>query len=397
MIKFSILSAFRRKGVALLAILGIALGSGLLVALLSLSGGIETRFNRTFQQLSGTISVIAEGGSPLGRILGSTGDPLPESYVKQIQRLEGVEFVSSFVSASVRSEKFGLLGSFGIGLTGIVEGEGLFGNPNQKIVEGESFSGENEVIAGVEIFEATRFADIDLKVGDKLSVPVGQTKEFLELTLVGIFETGVSINDHGLFGSEELARKLAQIDKDKVSGISVRVSDPTTVNEIASQIEALFEDKDPAVTAFVPGDIFEKLSSFLDIFDIFLLSISLVAAAAGGTAVMVVMLLTVFERRREFGVLKAAGWSNWNIVSSVIITSLTLALLGVFLGILLGVGTALGLQNLVSSVTNREFVAFTPEIFAWAAGVGVFTGLIGGLLPAINAARVSPIETLRSE
>ena len=397
MIKFSIFSAFRRKGVAFLAILGIALGSGLLVALLSLSGGIETRFNRTFQQLSGTISISAEGGSPLGRFLGSTGDPLPGSYVKQIQRLEGVEYVSSFVSASVRSEKFGLLGSLGIGLTGIVEGEELFGNPNQKIVEGESFSGENEIIAGVEIFEAARFADIDLKVGDKLSVPVGQTKEFLELTLVGIFETGVSINDHGLFGPEKLARKLAQIDKDKVSGISVRVSDPSTVNEIAGQIEALFEDKDPAVTTFVPGDIFEKLSSFLDIFDIFLLSISLVAAAAGGTAVMVVMLLTVFERRREFGVLKAAGWSNWNIVSSVIITSLTLALLGVFLGILLGVGTALGLQNLVSSVTDREFVAFTPKIFVWAVGVGVFTGLIGGLLPAINAARVSPIETLRSE
>lgn len=397
MIKFSISSAFRRKGVAFLAILGIALGSGLLVALLSLSGGIETRFNRTFQQLSGTISVTAAGGSPLGGFLGSTGDPLPESYVKQIQRLEGVEYVSSFVSASVRSEKFGLLGSFGIGLTGIVGGEELFGNPNQKIVEGESFSGENEIIAGVEIFEATRFADSDLKVGDKLSVPVGQAKEFLELTLVGIFETGVSTNDHGLFGSEKLARKLAQIDKDKVSGISVRVSDPTAVNEIASQIEALFEDKDPAVTAFVPGDIFEKLSSFLDIFNIFLLSISLVAAVAGGTAVMVVMLLTVFERRREFGVLKAAGWSNWNIVSSVIITSLTLALLGVFLGILLGVGTALGLQNLVSGVTDREFVAFTPKIFAWAVGVGVFTGLIGGLLPAINAARVSPIETLRSE
>ncbi|MDP1710651.1 MAG: FtsX-like permease family protein, partial [candidate division WWE3 bacterium] len=110
---------------------------------------------------------------------------------------------------------------------------------------------------------------------------------------------------------------------------------------------------------------------------------------------MVVMLLTVFERRREFGIIKAAGWSNWNIISSVVVTSLTISIIGAFFGLGLGIGVSLALEKFLAG--GREIVAFTPATFLWAAGVGIVTGLLGGILPAIQAARVSPIETLRWE
>ncbi len=397
MFKFSILSAFRRKTVSVLAIIGVGLGSGLLVVLLSLSGGIESRFNTTFQSLSGTISVSSEGGSLFGRFLGTTGDPIPKSYADKIAGLEGIDSAASFVSAPVRSDKFGPLGSFGVGLTGVIEGGELFGNPNQNIVEGRSFEKDNEIIAGSEIFDVSRFADFDLKVGDKVTVPIGSTRETLDLKLVGIFKTGEPTNDNGLFANEKTARDLANLKENQISGILVRVSNPEEVNDIAKNIEEVFKESDPLVSAFVPANIFESLSSFLDVFNLFLLSISLVAAAAGGTAVMVVMLLTVFERRQEFGILKAGGWSNRNVIVSVVITSLTLSILGAGVGLLVGSGAALGLQKLAGAVSDRQFIAFTWDIFAWAAGVGIVTGLLGGIIPAVSAARVSPIKTLRGE
>lgn len=409
MLKFSVTSAFRRKLVSILAIIGVGLGSGLLVTLLALSAGTQGRFNRTFQRLSGTIAITAKGGSVLGRLFGTTSLPLPSPYIEEvrtsrcarepcpaesgIRKVVGVETVAPYVSAPVHSDKLGPFGSIGVGLTGVIEGEDLFDSPNQKIAEGRPFTGENEVIAGQELFEFAKLSGAKTKVGDKFIVPVGATKDTIELTLVGVFKTGTPTNDRGLFGPTPVVRKLAGLPEGKISGIMVRVSKPSQVKEIASSIEALFADRDPAVTATVASDIFEGFRSFLDIFNLFLLAIALVAAAAGGTAVMVVMLLTVFERRREFGILKAAGWSNFDLVSSVIVTSLTLSILGVALG--LSVGTAAAL--IIQAVSKIELVAFSFQMFAWAAGMGVVTGLVGGIIPAISAALVSPIETLRGE
>lgn len=395
MFKFAILSAFRRKTVSVLAIVGVGLGSGLLVVLLSLSGGIESRFNTIFQNLSGTISVSSEGSSLFSRFLGTTGDPLPKSYTDKIKGLEGIDSVASFVSAPVRSDKFGSLGGFGIGLTGLIEGGELFGNPNQNIIEGRSFEKDNEFIAGSEIFGVSSFSDVDLKVGDNITVPIGSTRETVDLKLVGIFKTDDPTNDNGLFANERTARDLTDLKENQISGVLVKVSNPEEVNDIANNIEEFFEESDPTVSASIPAKIFESLSSFVDIFRVFLLSISLVAAAAGGTAVMVVMLLTVFERRQEFGILKAAGWSNRNVIVSVVITSLTLSILGAGFGLLVGSGAALGLQSFVGS--DRQFIVFTFDVFALGAAVGIVTGLLGGIIPAISAARVSPIKTLRGE
>ena len=393
MFKFSILSAFRRKLVSLLAIVGVGLGSGLLVALLSLSSGIAGRFDTTFQSVSGTISVSAKGGSSFGRFLGATGDPLPASYAQQIEELEGISLTAPFVSAPVRSAKFGLLGQRGIGITGVIKGDDLFGFPNAHITQGRPFEKSGEVIAGSEIFAVGSFSNLDLKIGDEIVVPTGKPQEFVTLTLVGIFETGDQLNDQGLFASVQTVREISGLGEGEINGILVQAENPENVDEIAKNIENLFSSAAPAVSTSIPGNLFESLGSFLDLLTIFLLAIALVAAAAGGTAVMVVMLLTVFERRREFGILKAAGWSNFNIISSVLITSLTLSILGVIFGLSLGSGVALAIKT----VSNLEIVAFGWQMFAWAGGVGLVTGLIGGLIPALSAARVSPIETLRGE
>ena len=393
MIGFSISAAFRRKLVSFLAILGVGLGSGLLVTLLSLSTGIRGLFSETFQSLSGTITVTTEGSGLLGRLLGNPGDPLPSSYIKRVESLEGIDLVAPYVAASMRVKEFGALGAIGVGLTGIEAGDELFGSPRSHITEGRDFTGNREVILGARILDFTTLSGEPLEVGDVFTVPVGASGETIEVKLVGIFETGQSTNDQGVLGSPALVRKLGGLKNTQVSGILARAANPEETQVLAEALEERFKGSDPAISASVPADLFAGFSSFFNVFNFFLLGIALVAAFAGGIAVMVVMLLSSFERRKEFGILKAAGWSNGNLIFSVLLTSLTLSILGAGLGLLLGSGAALAIQSQV----EQQIVGFAPQTFFWAGGVGLLTGVLGGIVPALSAARVSPIETLRGE
>ncbi|NIT03548.1 hypothetical protein GTO10_01235, partial [Candidatus Saccharibacteria bacterium] len=82
-------------------------------------------------------------------MLGTTGDPLPKSYVDKIAKLEGVESVSSYVVAQIPMSALQTPTFMGIGLTGVDEDNAEWlGFPNQNIVEGRSFKREREVIVG---------------------------------------------------------------------------------------------------------------------------------------------------------------------------------------------------------------------------------------------------------
>jgi putative ABC transport system permease protein len=104
------------------------------------------------------------------------------------------------------------------------------------------------------------------------------------------------------------------------------------------------------------------------------------------------MLISVIERTKEFGILKAAGWSNSNIVGSVIVQSLSVALLGAAAGLLLGYAAGKGIDEYL----NFNIATITWSLVLTIAGFGLAMGVFGGLYPALRAARVSPIESMRA-
>jgi putative ABC transport system permease protein len=108
------------------------------------------------------------------------------------------------------------------------------------------------------------------------------------------------------------------------------------------------------------------------------------------------MLMSVFERNREIGVLRALGWSQGSILGLILRESALLGLMGGVIGI--GVAWVLiWAINLVPMLTGTLTVVFSLDVFVRAFLVALFLGVAGGLYPAFRATRLQPVEALRYE
>ncbi len=107
-------------------------------------------------------------------------------------------------------------------------------------------------------------------------------------------------------------------------------------------------------------------------------------------SVFIIMMLSVTERFREFGILKAAGWSARDVVVAVLIESLTLSIFGADAGFALG-ALAVGLLR---RLIETDVVMITPVLIAQVAAFTLLVGVVGGIIPALRAAHGRPVEML---
>jgi len=106
--------------------------------------------------------------------------------------------------------------------------------------------------------------------------------------------------------------------------------------------------------------------------------------------------MSVLERTREIGVLRALGWRRRRVLGMILRESLALGAVGGACGILMGVGLA-GLLRLVPGTWGAIEPLYTPQLFAQAMVVAMVAGVVGGLYPAWRATRLRPVEALRYE
>ena len=392
---FSIKNAFRKKGVALLAIFGVALGCALMTFLLSLSEGMNQKIETTFTKLAGSIIVTSEnslmGG---GQIMGGSS-LLPEKYIGEMEKLNDVKEVFPRVRAFIPKEALETISPVGTPLTGIDEKKEK-DSPQEYIIEGRKFEKKEEIIIGKSMKDDLERFDTKIGVGDKIEIPIIDPKTRMpigkkELKFVGVFETNNMTSDSEIFCSIELARELSGVPENKASSIIVKANSVENVDAIAKNIEKKFEDSDPGVKLIVAKSLLGEANDILDIFTNFLIAISLVAAVAGGISILIIMLISVIERMKEFAILKAVGWNGNNIIFSILVESLVLSLLGSSMGILIGYGGI----NIARSYISDDIGVVTPELILGVMAFGIFIGIIGGVYPAWRASRVAPMEILR--
>jgi len=183
--------------------------------------------------------------------------------------------------------------------------------------------------------------------------------------------------------------------KDEIDGVYIKVKDGVDSVETAGVVTAILNatHKDAGdYTVVVPAGLLEQKRKTLGIFKIVMISIAGISLLVGGIGIMNIMLATVLERTREIGVRRAIGAKQADIVRQFLTEAILISMLGGTMGVLFGVllawiiGAAAGYPTVVTTVSI---------VVAFSVSVGI--GLLFGIYPAMQAAKLDPIEAIRYE
>jgi putative ABC transport system permease protein len=153
-----------------------------------------------------------------------------------------------------------------------------------------------------------------------------------------------------------------------------------------------FQDEDD-FTVINQQDLLSIFGQITNVLTIFLGAIAGISLLVGGIGIMNIMLVSVTERTREIGLRKAVGAKRADILLQFLIESVTLSLIGGLLGIALGAGGALA----ISQLQNDLRAVVTVQSIVLATGFSAAVGLFFGIYPATRASRLNPIDALRYE
>jgi ABC-type antimicrobial peptide transport system permease subunit len=248
-----------------------------------------------------------------------------------------------------------------------------------RIVEGSPLATTRQIILG-------RVAAENLGKG------VGQTLRIFNSTfkIVGVYETGVTFQDGGGVIALRDAQKLFG-QAGKVSFVGVWLEDPQDVEAIERQAEARF----PQVDLSRSSEFAEGLTD-MQMMEASTWGISMMALVVGGLGMTNTMVMSVFERTREIGVLRALGWRKRRVLGMIVRESVALSLLGGVAGTALGVVLGFAI-NQIPTVQGMLQLQYNPLLFAQALGTALALGVVGGVYPAWRATRLQPVEALRYE
>ena len=344
----------RRAARTVFTAVGVGLGVGLIVALLAITNGVHRTGGDLIHVGRADFGLYQSGVSDFTRSL------LPESLTAQVARQPGVQ-----AAASVKLLVVG--GSLVFGLA-----PNEFPYKRLVVLEGK----RSPVMAG-----------------DNSEKHVGQVVQIggRSFTVGGIFHSGDRFEDLGLLLPLHVVEALAQRPKE-VTSIGVTVKLGYNVRTVAKQLEQRY----PGVaTVTEPGQAIKvDTSSRLILTTGWIVSV--LALIVGGIAVKNTMAMSVFERTREIGILRAIGWPSFRVGALIVSEALAICLLALAAGCALGVVAAdvfVGHTDLSGLISPT----YTIGTFAWGLAFALGVGVIGALYPTWRAVSLEPVDALRHE
>lgn len=363
---FKNITRFRTR--TLLTVMGITIGIMTIVALSAIAEGLKVSVEKTLAAGGADMHIYEKGAAD------AFLSTLDESYIEKLKKEDGIKEVDPQLWEVARTPKNPFL--FVIG----ADSRGFFAR-SLAILEGKlPDAGKSEIAIG-----KIAVQNEDLKIGSKVTI---QRKE---LTVVGIYESGNIFEDAAVLVPLKDLQKLYK-KEEKVTALLIKLKTGMDAKQIGRNIEKRYGD----LATITEVAEYAKVDQGMQIIDAAAWAISLLSIIVGGIGVMNTMIMSVFERTREIGVLRAVGWKRRRITAMILLESLVVSFLGAILGIIAGI---LGASYISSLPGAQAFIdpVFNIVLFERAFMVAIFVGVLGGIFPAIRASRLSPLEALRYE
>lgn len=417
-------SLLSNKMRALLTMLGIIIGIGSVIAIMTVGNSISKSVSTTMESMGAnnitvglkqksTEDQIGESGArfeggPRGRSISDedliTDEMLEELAAAYPEQIESISLSASMGSGEAEKGKLyanvsvlgGNEGYFQINELTITAGRGL--------TEVDQEKGKKAAVVSDKLVENLFEGNEASAIGTEVDVSINN--RYYTYTIVGVYEYSSDATAFSSESEEEITTdfyiplKTAQAQSHSSQGyeqFTVATTTGVETETFMEQVESFFDryyrkNEDYQISASSMETMLSSMTEMLSTVSIAIAIIAGISLLVGGIGVMNIMLVSITERTREIGTRKALGATNGSIRLQFIMESVVICLLGGIIGIVSGIG----LGGILSDVMGYEARASMAGIVT-AVTFSVLIGIFFGYYPANKAAKMNPVEALRYE
>ena len=400
-VKSAVKQLLSNKARTFLTMLGMFIGVGSVIMIFALGSGFQEFIKNQFVDLGlgvFTITVKENNESSL----------ITSEDLEIIQELEGIQCATrgDYETVTLTNDRGEL---FKASMNGIEpkytkEIKPLKLRAGRNLSERDDETGNQVILIADVVGQALfRHMNYEKMIGESVELTVNEQPTHFQI--IGIYKTEspqhlTQKELEKYYGTKEIYGSFKALNelkgaKEGVSMISGIVQDGYDATSTATRIGQILNRRHhlkDGYTIQTVAQIMDMVDSVMSVLTLFISALASISLVVGGVGIMNIMLVTVKERTREIGIRKALGASNGAILKQFIIEALMLTLIAGLIGMVMGYIGAI----LVGGVFHIVAV-FTPEMMVFTTVTSISIGLIFGVYPAYQAAKLDPIEALRAE
>ncbi len=358
----------RQKGRTALTMLGIAVGVLAFVMLSAVAGGLKSGFQQTIERTGAELTAMQKG------VANPAISFIKMETVDGISQWSEVEYATPVILTGLTTEKVSYFVIYGI-----VPNEFL---RDFTLTSGKALSPSDQfgIMIGVNLADSTKMG-----VGDT------QTIGGYTFRVTGIYETGNAYFDGmSVARIQDVQEAFSMGDVCNVIFVKLKADALDEADQIEKRIESAY----PTLEVTKSGELASKMEN-IQTLQSAVSTIALVAALVSALMILNTMNMSVYERTKEIGILRAIGWGKDHIFRLIMSEALIISVIGGVIGCIIGILMAFALEGSGQMPFLR--ISVTPLLLVEAIIFAAAVGTLSGLFPALRAMKMRPIDTLRFE